>query len=223
MPRGYLFAGEEEADAEVIVLVVVEGGRPSCKLVIREQGVDLDEASSKEGGAREDEDEDKEPATCCRNLKFSPSNCAIIRCSRRSVSSCCVEDDVFAFRACSSSCCSWWWGWLKLSSGGGTRRLYGPLPSILSEAVLPTRLLMGLVAATVAAEGEHEDDEVDRPRRGTKPLGESKGEGSVRGASLGGECGMVVALSRLPCDSRIEVEPNARLSVCVVWVGREGR
>ena len=99
-------AGDDEAEAEVVV--VVEGKRPSCKLVLREQGVDLDEASSKEGGAREDEDEDKVLATCCRNLRFSHSNCTIFRCNRCSVSSCCVEDDVFTFRACSGSCC-WWW------------------------------------------------------------------------------------------------------------------
>ena len=86
MPRGYLFAGEEEAEAEVIVLVVVEGGRPSCKLVIREQGVDLNEASSKEGGAREDEDEDKELATCCRTsnslLPIAQSSVAVVVASR---------------------------------------------------------------------------------------------------------------------------------------------
>ena len=79
-----------------------------------------------------------------------------------------------------------------------------------------TRLLMGLVAATVAAEGEDADEVEDRPRRGTEALGESKGSGSVRGGSCGGECGMVIALSRLPCDSRVVVEPRARLSVWCV-------
>jgi hypothetical protein len=65
----------------------------------------LDEAGSKEDGARDDDGgkKDEDLATCCRNLRFSPSNCAIFRCNRCSVSSCGVEDNVFIF-----SCCCWW-------------------------------------------------------------------------------------------------------------------
>ena len=98
--------------------------------------------------------------------------------------------------------------------------MYGPLTSILSEAVLPARLLIGLVAATVAAEGGHEDDEVEgRLRRGTDARGESKGDGSVRGASFGSECGMVMALSLALCDSKSRGGAQGTPFCVCSWIG----
>lgn len=99
--------------------------------------------------------------------------------------------------------------------------MYGPPSSILRDAVLLTRLLMGLVGATVAAEGDADEVE-DTPRRGTEARGESKGSGSVRGGSCGGECSMVIALSQLPCDSKVVVKPKHAFCVCGVGWGREG-
>lgn len=83
--------------------------------------------------------------------------------------------------------------------------------------MLPTRLLVGLVAATVEAEGAEVED---RPRAlcRTEARGDST---SVRGGSCGGECGMVIAPKYAlltPVRLKVVGATRARLAVlCVGW------
>lgn len=94
--------------------------------------------------------------------------------------------------------------------------MYGPPPTF-REAMLPTRLLVGLVAATVEAEGADVEDRPRAPCR-TEARGDSN---SVRGGSCGGECGMVMAAEHsllTPVRLKVVVATRARLAVvCGGW------